>query len=351
MPFVMPPATPARIITDAGVFSEDYVPTAIVSRDAQCSAIDECLDPIRKGRKPAHVWLHGSPGSGKSLAAKACLARLRSEAGTPLVHVNCWERGTLYEILDQAVADLKIFRAEEHRISAKLERLKRAIGDRRIVFLLDEVDRISPRERAAVLQCLDTMGNSGIVCTSNTLAPLLELEERVRSRINPRVVGFGRYTEDEVLAILTHRSAMGLANDAASEPVLRHIASLCSGDARLAIQSLRNAAEAAERAGRHRIIVDDVLAGWHNSQAVRTAGVLARLTDDHRSIFQLASSRDAVLSTDLWEAYLQECSRRGRRPIASRTFSDYINQLTRLGLLTCERARVKGNVRLLRVGR
>jgi hypothetical protein len=76
--------------------------------------------------------------------------------------------------------------------------------------------------------------------------------------------------------------------------------------------------------------------------------MLAGLTEDHRTLHQLVAKCETLLATELWEAYLQWCSKTDRKPIAPRTFSEYVNQLVRLGPLACERARIKGNVRLLR---
>ena len=36
-------------------------------------------------------------------------------------------------------------------------------------------------------------------------------------------------------------------------------------------------------------------------------------------------------------------------PVASRTFSDYSNMLVHAGLIACERARMKGKVRLFKI--
>ena len=89
------------------------------------------------------------------------------------------------------------------------------------------------------------------------------------------------------------------------------------------------------------------------SEALARSGqldqALAALTEDHGMLYQLVAQRKGALSTDLWEAYLQRCSRANRKPIASRTFSGYVSQLVRMGLLSCERARVKGNIRLLKL--
>ena len=51
---------------------------------------------------------------------------------------------------------------------------------------------------------------------------------------------------------------------------------------------------------------------------------------------------------DLWQAYLDRCGKAGTKPLAARTFFNYVNTLVQKGLLACERARVKGKLRLFR---
>jgi Cdc6-like AAA superfamily ATPase len=81
----------------------------------------------------------------------------------------------------------------------------------------------------------------------------------------------------------------------------------------------------------------------------RKVHVLNSLTQDHRILYEIVKQKGKILSGDFWEEYLQRCSLLRRRPLASRTFSDYANRLVQAGLMTSERARVRGKVRLFKV--
>jgi archaeal cell division control protein 6 len=337
-----------RIIMDDAVLREDYIPPDLLTCHANAAAVSSYLDGIEHGHKPLHLWLYGSPGSGKTAVARVALARMEHEHGISYVVVDCWERRTLYDILDQLIADLKVFRAEEHRVSVKLDRLRRWLGTRALVILLDEVDKIAAPERARVLYGLNSVGNTGLVCISADLESFNELEDPVRSRLNPRLVRFPSYQPKELVDLLANRAQLALAPDGCSLDLLTSIAGVSNGDARVAIQGLRRAAEEAERQCRDRITEDDVLAVSRDAQSIKVARVMAGLTVDHRMIRDLAIERGPSLSTDLWQAYQQRCHRHDRRPVALRTFSDYLNDLVRLELLAAERARVKGNVRSIR---
>ena len=182
-----------RIILDEGCLTEDFIPKTLFKRELQFRIIYNCLNPIREGRKPTHIWLYGRPGTGKTTIARSVLNQLEKEAGIRSVVINCWEKKSLYEILDHIVAELKIFCTKEHRTSIKLDRLQRHLGKRPLIVLLDEVDRIPSPERSRTLYTLNGIGNIGLISISNTLKAFFDTEERVKSRITPKILAFALF--------------------------------------------------------------------------------------------------------------------------------------------------------------
>ena len=80
----------------------------------------------------------------------------------------------------------------------------------------------------------------------------------------------------------------------------------------------------------------------------RKSAILKNLTRDHRILFKIVERESQILSGDLWQEYLTRCERLRTKPRSARTFSDHVNQLVKAGLVSCERARVKGKVRLFK---
>ncbi|MCP4708397.1 MAG: AAA family ATPase [Planctomycetes bacterium] len=307
------------------------------------------MHPVRQKRRPTHVWLHGRPGIGKTAVAQAVIAKLKNETRIRSVAVNCWERDSLYEVLDQIITELKVFCAEEHRSTAKLERLQQNLGDQPLIILLDEIDKMPKSERSRVLYSLNDLKLTGLICISDNMNAFFEIEDRVRSRINPRTIGFSAYSAPAITEILTERARLAFSGDVCPAFLVKRIAAACSGDARVAIQTLRNAAESAEQKGHTVFQPSDISAGWHDSQTIKTEQVLARLSEDHRILYQIIQRAKDLLAPQLFSEYRQHCRRHQRQPVAERTFSSYVKQMERWGLLSCDRARVRGNVRLLKV--
>jgi orc1/cdc6 family replication initiation protein len=337
------------LIIDHDVLRESYIPEKLKARQAQKEQILCCLSPVTRRHKPIHVWLHGKPGSGKTTTALHALRHLEERAPVKTVVVNCWEKQTFYEILNAMVTEFRILRAEENRTSFKLDKLCRHLKDMPLVVLLDEIDQIRRSELSTVLYNLDSILNAGLICISDSTQPLADLEERVRSRLNPHTVLFPAYSRSELMEILTHRAQMALSDDCWSQTALRQIARVTQGDARAAIRMLHRAAVTADHQRMDRITTATLKEQLKAVTETRRISTLNSLTQDHRMLYEIIKEKGKILSGDLWQRYLQCCERVKRKPLAWRTFSEYANRLAQSGLITSERARVKGKVRLLKI--
>ncbi len=342
-------ADQASVIVDEALLRESYVPPKLKARETQSEQILCCLSPVIKRRKPIHTWLHGKPGSGKTATAIYALRDLEEKNRIKSVIVNCWEKHSFYEILDEMISQLRVLRAEEHRTSFKLEKLCSYLKDRAFVVILDEIDQIKPRELSTILYNLDSVLNAGLVCISDSTRALQELEERVLSRLNPHTVFFPRYSRKSLLEILTYRAELALAAGSWSRTALQRIAAVAQGDARVAIRMLRRAAVLADHQRMDKITTRSLEGQIKAAKEARKTGILNNLTQDHRILYKIVKQQRQVLSGDLWQKYLQHCARLRRKPLASRTFSDYANRLVQARLITSERARVKGKVRLFKI--
>jgi orc1/cdc6 family replication initiation protein len=339
----------SSIIIDHDVLRESYVPEKLKAREAQKEQILCCLSPVVDKHKPIHAWLYGKPGTGKTTTAIHALRRLEDEASIKTVAINCWEKQTFYDILNAMVSEFRILRAEENRTSFKLEKLRLHLKDIPLVVLLDEVDQIRRSELSTVLYNLDSILNAGLICISDSTRPLAELEERVRSRLNPHTILFPAYPCSQLLEILAHRAGLALCEGSWSQTALRQIARTTADDARAAIRMLHRAAVMVDHQRMDRITTASLKVQFNAARETRRTCILNSLTQDHRMLYEIIKQERQILSGDLWQKYLQCCERVKRRPLASRTFSDYVNRLADGGLITSERARVKGKVRLFAV--
>ncbi len=345
----MDDVSPPLIVMDKAVMSETYVPERLIGREDQVRDIMRCLAPALKNRRPLHLWLHGKSGSGKTVTTSHVLRRLQDKAGIKSVSINCWSQDSYFSVLDEIVFQLRIVKAEQHCTSVKLHRLGRYLADRPFVIVLDEVDKLRPCERSATLYNLDQLDNVGIVCIADTRQAFFDLEERIRSRLNPYHTHFPSYTRKDLKTILAHRAQLALPPETWSDTLLGEVADMAAGNARIAIRALKSIAELAESDRSHKLSQRFMRKQWEEAKLAQRAAILKRLTEDHRILYDIVREQKQILSGNLWQRYLLRCDERRRKPLALRTFSEYANRLVQTGLITAERARIKGRVRLFKV--
>jgi len=334
-----------KIIINGDMLDDSCVVNNVHARDLQIEELSSCLVPCLNGKKPIHAWLFGRPGTGKTLVARHVLRRFSSERALAGIYVNCWERNSYYSVLDELVSELRILGAEKLNTSFKLERLRRFLGSRPFVIILDEIDQARRTERDSILYNLCRIVNVGLVCISNSAETLLSLDERVKSRLSARLIEFGPYSPGRLTEILRQRAEFALAPGSWDDALIAKIVQFAAGDARIAIRVLRNAALKAEADGSSSIDMKHVLAGEISAGDLRKETLLAKLSSHHRLLYELVRQRGEINSGELWDAYLDHCRAENKPTIALRTYSEYMNKLIELDLVRWDRALVRGKVR------
>lgn len=333
------------VVTNAGILGEGYCPKDIISREYQLEELMGCLRPVFQKQKPIHSWLFGPPGTGKTLVANHILKKLEKEVNVAGLYINCWEYNSYFSILDYLVRELRILGAEKLNTSFKLERLRQYVGDMPFIIVLDEIDHIKGDERDSIIYNLCNTGNVGLILISNSLGALCEVDDRIKSRLSVKQIEFESYTSMELLSILSQRTQFALRSGGCSEGVLKIIAHYAEGDARAAVQILKNASVFAEKELRKTVELKDVKAGYSSTKELEKTRFLDKLTSHHRLLYELVKKRKEVNSGELWKLYLSECRREKMQPIAIRTYSEYMNRLIEVGLVHWDRALVRGKVR------
>jgi cell division control protein 6 len=336
------------IIADPDLLNEDYVPPRIPGRDAQITELQFCIAPALKGKKPLHCWVYGNPGTGKTATTKFMLKRLVHESAVRGVFIDCWKHNSAFSILEKICSELRILGADKMTIIFKLERFQECTGDKPFIVILDEIDQPAPKEKNAILYHLSNLPKVGLICICNSKHALFGLDERVKSRLQPTRIEFPAYSVNDLIFILRQRAEYALYPKTWNDAILEKIAELSEGDARVAIQTLKNAAHQAEREYKTRIEYEDVERGWNSAKDLKKTYLLHKLTEHHRILYSVLKERGQILSGELKRLYLQECETRKLKPIAARTYSIYTNKLITLGLVKAEKPLVKGTTRLLK---
>jgi len=316
------------IVTNPDIFYDDYLPVRIVSREPQIQEIRFSLQPLLERKKPSPIWIHGEPGSGKTSTVKFILKELE-EVGVKGIYINCWEFNSFYSVIDKITEGLLAPKSSRSGYY-KFHLFENYTRKRPIVLILDEADK--NRDIAKLIYHLSDL-RIGMVYISCSLYTLYSLETRSKSRFNGIFIEFKPYNIQDLIEILKERAKFGLHPGTWTLKLLEEIARLSKGDARIAIQTLKNAGDRADHEGASKISLKHVRLGFGRAKSLRKTYRLKKLTDRHRTIYELVKKNPGIISGELWSKY-SKC----RKPVARRTFTLYLTQLINLGLIRSERA-------------
>jgi cell division control protein 6 len=336
------------IVRNPDLLNENHIPAVIPAREQHINKLMSCLKPLYRKKKPIHAWIFGKPGTGKTLIAKYMLQKTEKEFWVKGVYINCWEHNSYYSVLDKIVRELRILGAEKLNTSFKLERLDRFLGKTPFVIVLDEIDMPKKTERNSIMYNLSNIGNTGLILVCNTRDILFSLDDRIKSRINAFQIEFEPYTEAELKRVLRNRAERALRPGTWSAYTLNRITKIAQGDARIAFQTLKNAAYNAENESSEKIGSAHIIEGYCSAKDMKISYLLNKLSSHHRILYNLVKEKSQINSGTLWNAYLTECKTRRKQPIALRTFSEYMNKLIELDLVQWDRALVRGKVRVFK---
>ncbi|WP_440765070.1 Cdc6/Cdc18 family protein [Natronorubrum sp. DTA7] len=265
-------------------------PDRIVGRDEQMQRVADALNPAIFGSEPNHLFIFGKTGTGKSLISRSITQRVISEAQrdditVKYAFIDCGEQNTEASIV-KTIAQL-VNEPDKSGVSVPdrglgtgdyYKRLWQAVDhctDVTIV-ILDEIDMLEDDE---VLRKLSRAGENrrisdssiGIIGISNKIDFPDHLSERVKSSLSRDELVFSPYDANQLVEILEKRRD-AFHDGVLSDDVIPLTAALAAqehGDARKAIDILRNAGRIAKKQDATRVTADHVRDAKEKTEADR----------------------------------------------------------------------------------
>jgi cell division control protein 6 len=336
-----------RIIERAHQLSPETLPETIVDRTRERQKLLQCLIPAEHGLAPTCAWFYGPPGTGKTALARSIAQERFAGHNRVSAYVNCWERPTLYSTLQVLCEQLRILRADAQDTNVKLARLKQTLNTRPALLILDEIDRLMPKECDSILYQLLRLPRVGLFCISGDSRAFAAIDSRIRSRLAPVLVHLTKYNRSQLSAILEVRARSALAVGTYTQQTLNCIAEIADGDARRAICVLLNAAITAEQQNAQKISVRHVLHDMSKWKRLIESARVQSLSQHQMLIHQLVKKHRSVSARTLRQLYELECHKKSLTPVARRTFVKYIAILIRTDLIKSQGHNCGGSGRIL----
>ena len=322
------------MIQDARFLRAEFVPSEVVHRDAEVNHLSSVLEPLTRGEPADTALITGPTGSGKTCIAKFTVNELRQEnLDVESVYVNCWEDHTrfkaLYRILDEIQRTVDIHRQSTPR-DVLLERL-REYEEPPCVVVFDEVDQL---EDKGILYDLNRLPQYSLILIVNREEELFAgIDDRLESRLHgSERIRFSRYTVDQLVDILQGRAKHALVPNAVEESELELIADAASGDARVAITTLRIAARHAEQESVEQITADIIESAVPEARQELRQKNIEALTPHQRAVYEVIEDHEEIAPGDLYQEYRNRVD----DPKADRTIRNYLNKLEQYNLITAE---------------
>lgn len=237
----------------------DYLPKLLPYRENEQHYLANLIKPLLQKRNGKNILIHGAPGIGKTAAVRWVLRDLENETEEVFpIYVNCWKKNTCAKIIHDVCEQMGIKFFQNKTKEELFDILKKEFNKKAVVFVLDEVDKLDDYDFLYLI--LEEVYRKTIVLVTNYRKWLLDLDERIRSRLTAEIREFKQYDEKETKGILKERLSYafvpGAWDDEAFNLAAKKAAEL--RDIRSGLYLLKESGNAAEEQSSRKIDLDHV---------------------------------------------------------------------------------------------
>ena len=280
-----------------------FQPKLVPYREKEQKLVANCIKPLFQEKNGKNVFIFGQPGIGKTVACRHILKELEDETEEIIpIYINCWQRNTTYKIIIE-ICDLMDFKFVQNKKTEELFRwVKQALNKKSAVFVFDEVDKLEDLDFLYMI--LEEIYRKTTILITNYKEWLVDLDDRIKSRLMPEIIEFKPYNYEETKGILQQRmdSAFytNVWNENAFELIVKKTASV--QDIRTGLYIMKEAGHIAEDKSSRRINVE------HAQQALSKIDEFSikktsELTTDEQLILDLIKNNSGKKIGEFFKLY------------------------------------------------
>jgi archaeal cell division control protein 6 len=247
------------LIKNEDALDYEFLPKLLPFREHEQKYLATCIAPLFHKRNGRNLLIHGPPGIGKTAAVRFVLRDLEEQTDhIHAIYINCWQKNSSYKILTDICEQLGYKFTQNKKTSELFEVASRIINKTSAVFVFDEIDKVEDFDFLYFV--LEDIYHKAVFLITNYRSWLVELDERVKSRLTPELVEFKHYNEAETKSIMKERATIAFVpevwDDAAFEKVAKKTAQI--KDVRTGLFLLRESALQAEEKSAKKITLQHV---------------------------------------------------------------------------------------------
>jgi len=291
------------LFRDSVALDYDYIPKMVPYRERQQRYIAGCISPLLSNRNGKNVLVHGPPGVGKTVAIKHILKELEDKTDDVIpIYINCWEKNTSFKIFIGICDALEYKFSHNKKTEELFSVIESILNKKSVVFVFDEIDKIEDHDFLYLI--LEKIYRKSVILISNYREWIVDLDERIKSRLTPEMLEFQKYSENEIRGILKNRLeyafAAGAFTDEAFDISAKKAAEI--EDVRTGLYILREAGNIAEEKSSRKITLE------HAKTAIQKLDDFSikkkdELSTDERLILRIIKESKGKKIGQLFEAY------------------------------------------------
>jgi cell division control protein 6 len=294
------------LIKNENALDYEFVPKILPFREKEQQHLATCIKPLFAERSGRNLLIFGQPGIGKTAATRHVLRELEDETDEiQPIYINCWQHNTTYKIL-LAICDIVGYKFTQNKKTFDLCKvLEQMINKKSAVFVFDEIDKVEDFDFLYFI--LEQIFKKTVFLITNFKSWLVELDDRIKSRLVPELVEFKQYNPIETEGILKERVNYafhdGIWDDTAMKLVTRKTSEL--KDIRSGLFLLRESALQAEEKANKKILPE------HVKEAIKkldefTIKNSAELEKESQFILKIIRSNSGKKIGELYKVYQKE---------------------------------------------
>ncbi|MBW2981029.1 AAA family ATPase [Candidatus Woesearchaeota archaeon] len=281
----------------------EYLPKILPYREEQQRYIAACIKPLLMEKNGKNVFIFGAPGIGKTAATRFVLRDLEDESeGVVPIYINCWQKNTSFKVILE-ICDVLGYKMTHNKKTDELFKIIKGILNKKsVVFAFDEVDKLEDTDFLYMIS--EEIYKKTVLLITNYKDWLINLDERLRSRMMAELLEFKPYNMEETRGILKQRAGYalipGVLDTAALEAITKKTAGL--RDMRYGLNLMRMAANEAENKSSRKITtehVDSALSRMDDFSVKKTLD----LSDDERTILNMIKENTGKRIGEIYDLY------------------------------------------------
>jgi len=291
------------LIKNDDALSYEFLPKLLPFRESEQKYLATCIKPLFNNRSGRNLLIHGLPGIGKTAATKHVLRDLEEETDNiEIIFINCWQKNTTYKILLE-ICDLIGYRFTQNKKTTELFKVVSSlINKKSAVFVFDEIDKVE--ELDFLYFILEEINKKTVFLITNYKNWLLNLDERIKSRLVPELLEFKQYTLEETKQILKERLNYAFYEGVWNEESFNIVYNKAfqAKDIRTGLFILRESALIAEENSSKKITKEHVLQALNKIEEF-TIKNIDLMEEETQLIYKLIKNQSGSKIGDLYKEY------------------------------------------------